>query len=134
MVTLLLWTVTEALLSILVYLNCLRLALCIHMKTIFVHHHYSLDSSKKMGCSHAIFLLRSVMGFYVSKGTTLNIAFLDLSKAFDKVSHNILFQKLMQRNVLGVLVKLLHSWYCCCSAVVRWGHNIILCISDTMWC
>jgi len=78
---------------------------------------------QKMGCSHAIFLLRSVMGFYVSKGTTLNIAFLDLSKAFDKVSHNILFQKLMQRNVLGVLVKLLHSWYGCCSAVVRWGHN-----------
>jgi len=79
---------------------------------------------QKMVCSHAIFLLRSVMGFYVSKGTTLNIAFLDLSKAFDKVIHNILFQKLMQRNVLGVLVKLLHSWYGCCSAVVRWGHNI----------
>ena len=39
---------------------------------------------QKMGCSHAIFLLRSVMDFYVSKGTTVNIAFLDLSKAFIK--------------------------------------------------
>ena len=24
----------------------------------------------------------------------------------------------------GVLVKLLHSWYGCCSAVVTWGQNI----------
>jgi len=30
----------------------------------------------------------------------------------------------MQRNVPGVLVKLLHSWYGCCSAVVRWGQNV----------
>jgi len=34
------------------------------------------------------------------------------------------FQKLMQRNVPGVLVKLLYSWYGSCSAVIGWGQNI----------
>ena len=62
--------------------------------------------------------------FYVSKGTTVDIAFLDLSQAFYKVNHNILSQKLMQRNVPGVLVKLMHSWDGCCSAVVKLGQNI----------
>ena len=104
MVILLLLTITEALLSVLVYLNCWDL------HNVYIWRPFSLITitvriQAKMRCSHAIFLLRSVMDFYVSKSTTVNIAFQDLSKAFDKVNHNILFQKLMQRNVPGVLVK-----------------------------
>jgi len=34
------------------------------------------------------------MDFYVSKGITVNIALLDLSKAFDKVIHNVLFPEI----------------------------------------
>ena len=56
-VTLLLWTITEALLSVLVYLNCLKLALCIHMKTIFIRHHYSLELSKKWDVVMLFFFL-----------------------------------------------------------------------------
>jgi len=74
------------------------------------------------------------MDFYVSKSTTVNIAFQDLSKAFDKVNHNILFRKLMQRNVPGVLVKLLHSWYGCFqlsldgarTSLVHFRYNVVL--------
>ena len=75
----------------------------------------------------AIFLLRSVMDYYISspsRGTTVNIYFLGLSKAFYKVNHNLIFQKLMQCSVPRVLIKDSHSWYSCYSVVVRWGLNL----------
>jgi len=64
------------------------------------------------------------MDFYVSKGTIVNIAFLDLSKAFDKQTFPEVNATQCTIHVPGVLVKLLHSRYGCCSAVVRWGQNV----------
>jgi len=57
MVSLLLWTITEGLLSVLHYLNCLRLEHCPYMKTVFVYDHYSLDSSKKWDVVMLLFFL-----------------------------------------------------------------------------
>ena len=39
---------------------------------------------KSIGCAHAVHVLRSVVDYYVSFGSTVNIFALDLSKAFDK--------------------------------------------------
>ena len=38
---------------------------------------------KSSGCAHAVHVLRSVVDYYVSCGSTVNICALDLSKAFD---------------------------------------------------
>ena len=42
---------------------------------------------KSIGCAHAVHVLRSVVDYYVSFGSTVNICALDLSKAFDKMNH-----------------------------------------------
>ena len=38
--------------------------------------------------TNAIYVLRSVVDYYVSYGTTVNICALDLSKAFDRMNHH----------------------------------------------
>jgi len=44
----------------------------------------------------AVYTVRSVVDYYVSQNTTVNICALDLSKAFDKMNHQGLFIKLME--------------------------------------
>jgi len=45
---------------------------------------------------------------------------LDISKAFDKVSHYALYTKLLERNIPNILVDVLISWYSKCYACVKW--------------
>ena len=43
-----------------------------------------------------------------------------MTKAFDKVNHNILFNKLMQRKCSGAVVRALYNWYSSSCALVKW--------------
>ena len=76
---------------------------------------------KKLSCGHAIYSLRSVVDYYVSGLSTVNVAFVDLSKAFDRVNHNIMFFKLMQRKLPPTVLKLLMIWYKNSMVTVRWN-------------
>ena len=51
-------------------------------------------------------------------------AFLNISKAFDKVLHNGLFKKLLDRNVPVRLVLLLKYWYGHLQCAVRWNNAL----------
>jgi len=70
--------------------------------------------------SHAIYLLRCVTDYYISSGSTVNICALDLSKALDKMNHNGLFIKLMERNIPENLLILLERWFSVCMTCVKW--------------
>jgi len=76
---------------------------------------------KKLSCSHAVYTLRTVTDFYVNGQSTVNVALLDLSKAFDMVNHMTLFSKLMRLRIPPMVLKLLMSWYICSMAYVKWG-------------
>ena len=86
----------------------------------FKTSHLQFGFKKKLGCSHAIYLLRSVTDYYINRESTVNLAFLDMTKAFDKVNHNILFNKLMQRKCSGAVVRTLYNWYSSSCALVKW--------------
>ena len=75
----------------------------------------------KVGCSNAIFTLKSVVKYYAQNGSTVTLCALDISKAFDKVDHYALYLKLINRNVPVCFINLLISWYGKSSASVRWG-------------
>ena len=75
---------------------------------------------KATGCSHAIYTARAVIGHYVAGGSTVNLCALDLSKAFDRMSHRGLFVKLMQRHIPERLLALFEHWFDNCYTCVKW--------------
>lgn len=76
---------------------------------------------KNLGTDHCIYLLKEMISSYKAHNGSLFICFLDASKAFDRVNHNILFEKLIQRGLPYYIVRLLVFWYVNQTMCVRWG-------------
>ena len=68
-------------------------------KNFFVTSDSQFGFKKFCGCSHAIYTFRQTVEYFTERGNTVNLCALDLSKAFDKVNHFGLFNKLMNRDV-----------------------------------
>ena len=71
-----------------------------------------------------IYALSEFIEYFKSRSTSVYVAFLDASKAFDKISHWIIFRKLIDRKVPIYLVKILCYWYQHQIMSVRWGCSI----------
>ena len=70
-----------------------------------------------------VFTLKQVIDYYKCNGSPVYMCFLDASKAFDRVQHDLLFSKLIDRNVPQLIVRLLMYWYSSQTFVIRWGHH-----------
>jgi len=79
---------------------------------------------KGRGCSHAIYTLRGIVSHINTNGSTAVLCALDISKAFDKMSHTALYIKLMQRNIPKCLLDVSINWYSKSYAFVRWGSFV----------
>ena len=78
---------------------------------------------KNSSCGSALFTFTEVVKHCNKFGSRAHCAFLDVSKAFDKVLHNGLFLKLLKRNVPVSFVKLLKYWYSRLSCMVKWNGS-----------
>lgn len=58
-----------------------------------------------------IFTLKSVINQFVDRGSTVHAASPDISKAFDKVSHNKIFNLLLAAGQSSIIVEVLINWY-----------------------
>ena len=79
----------------------------------------SLASKRNLSCNNATYAVKSLCDYYVTRGSTVNVCFLDISKAFDKVNHYSLFCKLMNHNTPVEFINVLVNWYSRCSYSVR---------------
>jgi len=71
-----------------------------------------------------VFTVQQVVNYFTQRGSTVFMAALDASKAFDRVCHFKLFNKLVDRNVPVCLVEVLCNWYDKLYASVRWNGAI----------
>lgn len=78
---------------------------------------------RQTSSSHAIYALKSTIDFFNSKGSKVYAAFLDCSKAFDRISHHGLYSILMERKFPLCILLCLIYWYSNMSCCVKWGSE-----------
>ena len=71
-----------------------------------------------------VYALTEFIEYLKRRSTSVYVAFLDASKAFDKINHWVLFKKLLNRGVPIYLVKVLCYWYQHQSMYVKWGSTL----------
>ena len=79
---------------------------------------------RKTSSSHALFVLRSTVEHFNSHGSKVYVAFLDCSKAFDRISHDGLFLKLINRKIPLCFLLCLMYWYLNMTSSVKWEDVI----------
>ena len=74
-----------------------------------------------MSSSTLVCLLSVVV--VVTCNSTVNICAIDLTKAFDKVNHSVLYMKLMKRLIPNALLEVLENWLSSCLTCVKWSSS-----------
>ena len=78
---------------------------------------------RKTSTSHALFTLKSTIDHFNSHGSKVYVAFLDCTKAFDRISHDGLFLKLIQRKIPLCFLLCLMYWYRNMTCNVKWENE-----------
>jgi len=78
---------------------------------------------KNLSCSHALFVLSQVTDYFVNHGRSVYIASLDACKAFDRVHHTKLFNKLLERGLPGRIIRVLIDWHGKLFCMVKWNGS-----------
>ena len=76
------------------------------------------------GTDLCVYALQELLRFYISHGSCMFTAFLDASKAFDRVNHCTLISKLCKSGVPMYVTRLIAYWYCTQSICVKWGTHV----------
>ena len=93
--------------------------------------HNQFGFKAKLGTDLCVFTLKQVVEYYRSLSSPVYAAFLDASKAFDKVNHYHLLYKLIKRKIPIVIIRLLYFWFTHQVFMVRWGSSISSCFTVT---
>lgn len=70
----------------------------------------------------AIAGLKHTVKYYTDRRTPVYACFLDLSKAFDLVSYDMLWKKLRDRHIPDEILKIFQFWYANQTNVVKWAN------------
>jgi len=71
-----------------------------------------------------IYTLRELIDFYKKRNTTVFVTFMDASKAFDRIDHWLLFDKLLARKIPLFIIRIFIFWYSQQSMCIRWGNTL----------
>ena len=76
---------------------------------------------KGLGCANAIFVLSETVEYFLTRGSSVFAAALDIKKAFDRVSHHKMFTSLIRAGLPKIVLLLLADWYTKLVIAVRWN-------------
>ncbi len=65
--------------------------------------------------------IKNVISRFIHEGSPVYACFLDASKAFDLVNHEILFKRLLDKDLPSYLSRFLLTWYKDQHMRVRWA-------------
>ena len=85
--------------------------------------HLQFGFKRKTSTNHALFSLKTTVNHFNKNGSNVYAAFLDCTKAFDRISHYGLFSKLITRAVPLCIIMCLIYWYLNMSCHVKWGNE-----------
>ena len=108
---------------------CISNVICKIIEKVIYNRIYKLLSTHdnqfgfkaKLGTEMCVFSLKQLINDYKNNNTNMFVAFLDASKAFNNISHNILFERLRNKNVPIYLINFLNYWYRNQRIYIKWG-------------
>jgi hypothetical protein len=90
----------------------------------FITSDHQFGFKPKHGTDQCIFVLKEIIDLYTSSNSPMYLCFMDASKAFDRVNHYSLFEKLLNKGVPAVIVRLICKWYTTQRFLVKWSNCI----------
>ena len=97
------------------------------LKNIFFEHlatsEHQYGFKKNSSTVHALHCLKETVNYFVNSGSRVFCAFLDASKAFDRLVHSGLFLKLMDRGIPLVFLETIMAWYDGLYCRVKWSDQ-----------
>ena len=84
---------------------------------------YQFAYKKNFSTTMCSFLLKDTVEYYINNGNNVYATFLDCSKAFDCVRHDILFDILMEKGICPLIIRLLIVLYKNMMGTVKWNNN-----------
>ena len=95
------------------------------LKHIFYEHLQScpwqFGFKRKNSTTNALYCLKQTVDYYINHGSRVFCAFLDASKAFDRLVHSGLFLKMINNGVPKIFIDLIMNWYSHLECRVRWN-------------
>ena len=79
---------------------------------------------QKHGTDKCVFTLKECIRYYIKHGSCMYVAYIDASKAFDRVNQNKLFKQLMNTGVPKWIIKVISQWHCNQTLCVKCGSVI----------
>ena len=77
---------------------------------------------RRTSTNHALYTLNATVNHFLEHGSNVYVAFLDCTKAFDRISHHGLYSKLMERKLPLCFLLCLIYWYSNMMCNVKWGN------------